>query len=70
MCLVVVPGYYLAWYNCNAAISGTHYVVVPGYYLAWYNIPQDKSKDMQVVVPGYYLAWYNRTVSDFYWITS
>ena len=34
---VVVPGYYLVWYNLLVYILLTHSVVVPGYYLVWYN---------------------------------
>ena len=34
---VVVPGYYLVWYNTKMGVSRSALVVVPGYYLVWYN---------------------------------
>ena len=34
---VVVPGYYLVWYNKNLFTRTAAAVVVPGYYLVWYN---------------------------------
>ena len=34
---VVVPGYYLVWYNEDGAELQVDDVVVPGYYLVWYN---------------------------------
>ena len=34
---VVVPGYYLVWYNLVVFIMLVVHVVVPGYYLVWYN---------------------------------
>ena len=34
---VVVPGYYLVWYNIHIANNMYLLVVVPGYYLVWYN---------------------------------
>ena len=34
---VVVPGYYLVWYNQPFITLWQQYVVVPGYYLVWYN---------------------------------
>ena len=36
--IVVVPGYYLVWYNLVSVISPGSEVVVPGYYLVWYNM--------------------------------
>ena len=36
---VVVPGYYLVWYNWKALHGVQWLVVVPGYYLVWYNFP-------------------------------
>ena len=35
--VVVVPGYYLVWYNEVAEFHFLSIVVVPGYYLVWYN---------------------------------
>ena len=35
--IVVVPGYYLVWYNGKDEYMIGLYVVVPGYYLVWYN---------------------------------
>ena len=35
--IVVVPGYYLVWYNCYGDYASNIAVVVPGYYLVWYN---------------------------------
>ena len=57
--VVVVPGYYLAWYNTRCCQFFHFAVVVPGYYLAWYNIIAAVLPVLVVVVPGYYLAWYN-----------
>ena len=34
---VVVPGYYLVWYNHSFIKVFNIMVVVPGYYLVWYN---------------------------------
>ena len=34
---VVVPGYYLVWYNALFLALKIGNVVVPGYYLVWYN---------------------------------
>ena len=34
---VVVPGYYLVWYNKEKGAKAVGNVVVPGYYLVWYN---------------------------------
>ena len=34
---VVVPGYYLVWYNSGGGSAVCSKVVVPGYYLVWYN---------------------------------
>ena len=34
---VVVPGYYLVWYNPLLSPRLADRVVVPGYYLVWYN---------------------------------
>ena len=34
---VVVPGYYLVWYNLDSFLVQDQEVVVPGYYLVWYN---------------------------------
>ena len=34
---VVVPGYYLVWYNSGMNLLFRMVVVVPGYYLVWYN---------------------------------
>ena len=34
---VVVPGYYLVWYNYDRTGIYPESVVVPGYYLVWYN---------------------------------
>ena len=34
---VVVPGYYLVWYNTWTQVVKARTVVVPGYYLVWYN---------------------------------
>ena len=34
---VVVPGYYLVWYNLLGLNELHNSVVVPGYYLVWYN---------------------------------
>ena len=34
---VVVPGYYLVWYNILHHAAASVCVVVPGYYLVWYN---------------------------------
>ena len=34
---VVVPGYYLVWYNKRHGKILFIKVVVPGYYLVWYN---------------------------------
>ena len=34
---VVVPGYYLVWYNSKTIRRQDQGVVVPGYYLVWYN---------------------------------
>ena len=35
--MVVVPGYYLVWYNGKFIPCQSVAVVVPGYYLVWYN---------------------------------
>ena len=35
--MVVVPGYYLVWYNEAIEHTTDSMVVVPGYYLVWYN---------------------------------
>ena len=35
--IVVVPGYYLVWYNIEPHSIYDNHVVVPGYYLVWYN---------------------------------
>ena len=35
---VVVPGYYLVWYNVGKINIRFCIVVVPGYYLVWYNL--------------------------------
>ena len=57
---VVVPGYYLVWYNIFWSMNSSVSVVVPGYYLVWYNIKILKVESQSVVVPGYYLVWYNQ----------
>ena len=36
--VVVVPGYYLVWYNGRSVFGLVVIVVVPGYYLVWYNL--------------------------------
>ena len=44
--VVVVPGYYLVWYNRINCMDRGMFVVVPGYYLVWYN-KRDFDKFMQ-----------------------
>ena len=61
---VVVPGYYLVWYNTSDALTGSESVVVPGYYLVWYNDRTIVPIAEMVVVPGYYLVWYNYNFLD------
>ena len=41
---VVVPGYYLVWYNAIQIYSNTAIVVVPGYYLVWYNLLEKENE--------------------------
>ena len=41
--MVVVPGYYLVWYNKRDEPFPKGAVVVPGYYLVWYNISMPNS---------------------------
>ena len=43
--MVVVPGYYLVWYNFIGARARDMIVVVPGYYLVWYNTEETEETE-------------------------
>ena len=57
--LVVVPIYFLVWYNQVYFDEGHTRVVVPIYFLVWYNLREMLSSLRGVVVPIYFLVWYN-----------
>ncbi len=57
---VVVPIYFLVWYNRIWRGYMKVHVVVPIYFLVWYNFHIMNYQVQYVVVPIYFLVWYNR----------
>ena len=41
--LVVVPRWFLVWYNLAGGLIGSAFVVVPRWFLVWYNRPLQKA---------------------------
>ena len=57
---VVVPRWFLVWYNFVAVLARVNFVVVPRWFLVWYNISRVRRHDRStVVVPRWFLVWYN-----------
>ena len=57
---VVVPRWFLVWYNIGAIDKPLWDVVVPRWFLVWYNTLNVMDLLYQVVVPRWFLVWYNR----------
>ena len=58
--LVVVPRWFLVWYNPLLIKEAHSHVVVPRWFLVWYNSWHLAQKFENVVVPRWFLVWYNR----------
>ena len=58
--LVVVPRWFLVWYNREVLAVVRRIVVVPRWFLVWYNFISAHTIDDNVVVPRWFLVWYNR----------
>ena len=64
---VVVPGYYLVWYNQICKKGSFKKVVVPGYYLVWYNCFYFNTwacESQFPVITWYGIMFHNKTVMD------
>ena len=57
---VVVPRWFLVWYNHMPEKEKKSNVVVPRWFLVWYNDVEYSKKHWRVVVPRWFLVWYNR----------
>ena len=57
---VVVPRWFLVWYNNFQRMCGEQDVVVPRWFLVWYNFDSCAYVARYVVVPRWFLVWYNR----------
>ena len=57
---VVVPRWFLVWYNKTAFVDEPRSVVVPRWFLVWYNPLAFPVFFSYVVVPRWFLVWYNR----------
>ena len=58
--IVVVPRWFLVWYNFGYQERYAEYVVVPRWFLVWYNYDAETYGISVVVVPRWFLVWYNR----------
>ena len=58
--MVVVPRWFLVWYNINTMLWRKNIVVVPRWFLVWYNRSDVSCPFFLVVVPRWFLVWYNR----------
>ncbi|MEG1336581.1 MAG: hypothetical protein RSC99_09230, partial [Clostridiales bacterium] len=56
---VVVPHFFLLWYNKSISLVGWCKVVVPHFFLLWYNFIIFSIANIEVVVPHFFLLWYN-----------